>query len=330
MQATRIIAIRHGETAWNVDTRIQGHLDIPLNDTGLGLMRGQDKSAARPVKTLAAQGLNATTGLKDALILTKTNARSRVHRAGYMDYVPPGILSGVFLPFAPDYNPKVDAYITYNASLSYALPGGVMPYLTHARSTYLELGQGGMATVFLAEREDVDFQQRVAVKLLRRGPYSELQQQLFRRERQTLAALTHPAIARLIDGGVTDEGVPYLVMDHVDGLPITRHAELRNLDQTARLQLLCDVCRAVDAAHRQLVVHCDLKPSNIMVDAQRHAGWHQSGGCSGHDLGSVCPAPLSALSLDSDQCWPIIIYHQQSGIQTGTEQGKRAAEECTC
>ncbi|TQM03644.1 serine/threonine-protein kinase [Pseudoxanthomonas sp. 3HH-4] len=130
------------------------------------------------------------------------------------------------------------------------------------------LGQGGMATVFLAEREDVDFQQRVAVKLLRRGPYSELQQQLFRRERQTLAALTHPAIARLIDGGVTDEGVPYLVMDHVDGLPITRHAELRNLDQTARLQLLCDVCRAVDAAHRQLVVHCDLKPSNILVTTE--------------------------------------------------------------
>lgn len=130
------------------------------------------------------------------------------------------------------------------------------------------LGQGGMASVFLAEREDVDFQQRVAVKLLRRGPYSELQQQLFRRERQTLAALTHPAIARLIDGGVTDEGVPYLVMDHVDGLPITRHAELRSLDQTARLQLLCDVCRAVDAAHRQLVVHCDLKPSNILVTSE--------------------------------------------------------------
>ncbi|MBD9437168.1 serine/threonine protein kinase [Pseudoxanthomonas sp. PXM03] len=130
------------------------------------------------------------------------------------------------------------------------------------------LGQGGMATVFLAEREDVDFQQRVAVKLLRRGPYSELQQQLFRRERQTLAALTHPAIARLIDGGVTDEGVPYLVMDHVDGLPITRHAELRNLDRTARLRLLCDVCRAVDAAHRQLVVHCDLKPSNILVTTE--------------------------------------------------------------
>lgn len=127
------------------------------------------------------------------------------------------------------------------------------------------LGQGGMASVFLAEREDVDFRQRVAVKLLRRGPCSELQQQLFRRERQTLAALTHPAIARLIDGGVTDEGVPYLVMDHVDGLPITRHADVHALDVAARLRLLCEVCRAVEVAHRQLVVHCDLKPSNILV-----------------------------------------------------------------
>lgn len=127
------------------------------------------------------------------------------------------------------------------------------------------LGQGGMASVFLGQREDVDFQQRVAVKLLRRGPYSELQQQLFRRERQTLAALTHPSIARLIDGGVTDEGVPYLVMDHVDGLPITQHARVRGLDVIARLRLLCAVCRAVDAAHRQLIVHCDLKPSNILV-----------------------------------------------------------------
>lgn len=129
------------------------------------------------------------------------------------------------------------------------------------------LGQGGMANVFLAEREDVDFRQRVAVKLLRRGLYSELQQQLFRRERQTLAALAHPAIARLIDGGVTDEGVPYLVMDHVDGLPITRHAAEQGLDLAARLRLLYEVCRAVDTAHRQLVVHCDLKPSNILVAA---------------------------------------------------------------
>ena len=87
------------------------------------------------------------------------------------------------------------------------------------------LGQGGMATVYLAEREGVDFEQRVAVKLMRRGLYSELEQQLFVRERRTLATLSHPNIARLIDGGVTDAGIPYLVMEHVDGMPITRHAD---------------------------------------------------------------------------------------------------------
>lgn len=129
------------------------------------------------------------------------------------------------------------------------------------------LGQGGMATVYLAEREDVDFQQRVAVKLLRRGLYSELEQQLFVRERRTLATLSHPDIARLIDGGVTDAGIPYLVMDFVDGVPITRYAAEHGLRLRARLDLFHRVCRAVDAAHRQLVVHRDIKPSNILVTA---------------------------------------------------------------
>ena len=129
------------------------------------------------------------------------------------------------------------------------------------------LGQGGMATVYLAEREGVDFEQRVAVKLLRRGLYSELEQQLFVRERRTLATLSHPDIARLIDGGVTDAGLPYLVMEHVDGLPITRHATAHKLGLRARLQLFQLVCRAVDAAHRQLVVHRDIKPSNLLVTA---------------------------------------------------------------
>ena len=86
------------------------------------------------------------------------------------------------------------------------------------------LGQGGMATVFLAEREGADFTQQVAIKLLRRGLYSELEQRLFRRERQALAMLSHPNIARLIDGGVTETGIPYLVMDYIDGVPITQYA----------------------------------------------------------------------------------------------------------
>ncbi|HTI96093.1 MAG TPA: serine/threonine-protein kinase [Rudaea sp.] len=127
------------------------------------------------------------------------------------------------------------------------------------------LGQGGMSAVFLGEREDADFHQQAAIKLLRRGLYSELEQRLFQRERRVLAALQHPNIARLIDGGVTAAGIPYLIMEFVDGVPITRYAEARNLDVRARVRLFGDVCRAVAEAHRNLIVHRDIKPSNILV-----------------------------------------------------------------
>jgi serine/threonine-protein kinase len=129
------------------------------------------------------------------------------------------------------------------------------------------LGQGGMAAVFLGEREGGDFRQRVAVKLLQRGLYSEIEQRLFRRERQLLAVLEHPNIARLIDGGVTAAGIPYLVIEYVDGQPITLHAADRRLEVRQRLELFLIVCRAVEAAHRSLIVHRDIKPSNILVAA---------------------------------------------------------------
>ena len=129
------------------------------------------------------------------------------------------------------------------------------------------LGQGGMAAVFLGERRDGDFQQQVAVKLLRRGLYSEVEQRLFRRERQALASLAHPNIAHLIDGGVTDAGVPYLVLEYIDGVPITDFATRETLGLHARLRLFVVVCRAVAAAHHNLIVHRDIKPSNILVDA---------------------------------------------------------------
>jgi len=128
------------------------------------------------------------------------------------------------------------------------------------------LGRGGMAAVFLGERVDADFEQHVAIKLLRRGLYSELEQRLFQRERQVLATLDHPNIARLIDGGLTDAGIPFLVMEHVDGLPITQFAAERGLDVRSRLTLFLAVCRAVEAAHRSLIVHRDIKPSNILVE----------------------------------------------------------------
>jgi eukaryotic-like serine/threonine-protein kinase len=132
------------------------------------------------------------------------------------------------------------------------------------------LGHGGMAAVFLGERVDADFQQQVAVKLLRRGLYSELEQILFQRERQVLASLSHPNIARLIDGGVNQAGVPYLVIDYVDGMPITDFVRRRNFGLKARLELFVVACNAVAAAHRQLVVHRDIKPSNILVDRDAH------------------------------------------------------------
>ena len=132
------------------------------------------------------------------------------------------------------------------------------------------LGKGGMAAVFLGERQVGDFEQQVAIKLLRRGLYSELEQRLFLRERQVLANLSHPNIAQLFDGDVTDAGIPFLVMEYIDGVPITRYANQHQLDVRQRLALLLTVLRAVDVAHRSLVVHRDMKPSNIMVDAEGH------------------------------------------------------------
>lgn len=131
-----------------------------------------------------------------------------------------------------------------------------------------ELGSGGMGTVFLAERVDGGFRQRVAIKLIRAGLGGADALSRFRRERQILAGLDHPNIARLLDGGETDDGLPYLVMDHVDGIAIDRHCDQRQLDVRERLRLFREVCAAVQFAHQRLVVHRDLKPGNILVDTE--------------------------------------------------------------
>lgn len=128
-----------------------------------------------------------------------------------------------------------------------------------------EIGIGGMSVVYRAERTDADVEQVVAVKLLQRRLYAENAEQRFRAERQVLASLDHPNIAQFLDGGVTEGGRPYLVMEHVDGTPITEYAEAYDLDLEARLDLLAQVMEAVQAAHRRLVVHRDLKPSNVLV-----------------------------------------------------------------
>ncbi len=127
------------------------------------------------------------------------------------------------------------------------------------------LGRGGMAEVWEARRTAGDFEQTVAVKLLKRGMDSEEIVRRFLAERQILARLDHPGIARLFDGGLAPDGRPYFVLEKVDGEPITEWCAARRSTLPERLRLLVDCCQAVAAAHRQLVVHRDLKPSNILV-----------------------------------------------------------------
>ncbi len=128
-----------------------------------------------------------------------------------------------------------------------------------------EIGRGGMGVVYLAERADGQFEQRVALKLIKRGLDTDEIVGRFERERQILARLEHPHIARLVDGGVTDEGLPYIAMEYVEGVPLTEHCRSRGLGLAEVLGLFDQVCEAVQYAHRNLVVHRDLKPGNIMV-----------------------------------------------------------------
>ena len=128
-----------------------------------------------------------------------------------------------------------------------------------------ELGSGGMGTVFLAARADAEFERQVAIKVIRRGLDRTEIVSRFRQERQILAGLDHPNIARLLDGGATEEGLPYLVMEAVEGVPIDRYCAEASLDLPGKLRLFLKICAAVQYAHRNLIVHRDLKPSNILV-----------------------------------------------------------------
>lgn len=129
------------------------------------------------------------------------------------------------------------------------------------------IGVGGMGAVYEGTRDDAQFAMRVAIKLLRRGADSALAVRRFRYERQILASVRHRNIATLLDGGVTDDGQPYFIMEYVDGVPITDYVRVHTLDIRARVQLLRQVCGAVQHAHESLIVHRDLKPGNILVTA---------------------------------------------------------------
>jgi eukaryotic-like serine/threonine-protein kinase len=128
-----------------------------------------------------------------------------------------------------------------------------------------ELGRGGMGTVYLAERSDREFHQRVAIKVVTRGLDSAQVVERFRHERRILASLDHPNIARLFDGGATDSGAPYLVMEYVEGHPLLDHCRERDVPIRERLLLFAQICAAVQHAHQKLIVHRDIKPGNILV-----------------------------------------------------------------
>src|SRR5687768_604720 len=128
-----------------------------------------------------------------------------------------------------------------------------------------KLGSGGMGDVYLAERADDEYQQRVAIKVVRGGAFSPQIQSRLRMERQILANLQHPNIARLLDGGRAPDGTPYLVMEYIDGEPIDTYCDRRRLGLDARLALVRTICTAVHYAHQNLIVHRDLKPNNILI-----------------------------------------------------------------
>jgi serine/threonine protein kinase len=139
------------------------------------------------------------------------------------------------------------------------------------------LGQGGMGEVYLSKREVDGYQMPVALKLIRHSAVTPGALRRFRMERQILARLHHPGITQLLDGGITDDGLPYLVTEYVEGTPLDKSAEARAMDLRQRLEAFQSICEAVSYAHRQLVVHGDLKPGNILM--------HPSGGIKLLDFG---------------------------------------------
>ena len=157
------------------------------------------------------------------------------------------------------------------AVVSAAAPPSPLSSLVGRRVGHYEvegrIGEGGMSTVYLAVRADDAYQQKVALKVLGYGADRSDLSARFRAERQILASLDHPGIARLLDGGSTEDGRPYLVMEYIQGVPLDKYCDQHRLGLEARVDLVRQVCAAVQYAHQNLVVHRDIKPSNILVTA---------------------------------------------------------------
>ncbi|MEY2496990.1 MAG: eukaryotic-like serine/threonine-protein kinase [Verrucomicrobiota bacterium] len=172
-----------------------------------------------------------------------------------------------------------------------------------------EIGRGGMGAVYLAARADGYFEKQVAIKLLSHGPDTAELERRFRSEREVLARLDHPNIARLLDAGTTDDGIPYIVMEYVDGMPLTRFVAENHLSIPARLELFLKVCAAVEVAHRHSVVHRDLKPNNILVNHEGEAKLLDFGIAKliGHEAN-----PLELTALGQERLTPISASPEQA------------------
>ena len=180
-----------------------------------------------------------------------------------------------------------------------------------------EVGRGGMAVVYLALRADGEYQKQVAIKLIKRGMDTRAVVERLRRERRILAALDHPYLARLLDGGTTADGLPYIVMDYVDGEPIDAYCERNGLSVEQRCGLVGKVCEAVAYAHRNLVIHRDLKPSNILIASDGTPKLLDFGIATALDEGSAGhgnPATRGARPFTPEYASP----EQISGGQVGT------------
>ncbi len=166
-----------------------------------------------------------------------------------------------------DANEETEPLIEKNAlNLASKLNVKNYDFTKFGRYTVLkEIGRGGMGAVFLAERNDGEFEQQAALKIIRQSFTDDEIERHFRRERQILASLNHPNIAKLLDGGVSDAGELFLVMEYVEGEPLGEYAANNQLSVEERLRLFLKICRAVSYAHQNLVVHRDLKPSNILI-----------------------------------------------------------------
>jgi eukaryotic-like serine/threonine-protein kinase len=164
---------------------------------------------------------------------------------------------------------REDAGSRYDAAIVAGhVPDPMIGRRVSAYKIVRRLGSGGMGAVYLASRDDSQFRRLVAIKMIRPELLDENTLRRFHNERQTLAALEHPNIVKLVDGGTTEDGWPYLIMDYVEGQPIDRFVKERDLSTPERLELFRALCAAVHYAHQNLIVHRDLKPANILVTPQ--------------------------------------------------------------